>query len=236
MARPRILIMGGTSGIGLHAAKKLSEQYDVVIAGRRVVEVEPPIKYIGIDVLNERSVEGGFEELKTEGADLAGLVYSTGITTKRLSIEEFNYEEWQTLFNTNLTGAILCLKYAYPMLTAAKGRVVLLNSFAARTYSQFSGFQYTTSKAALTGLARQLAVDWAPDEILVNSLYPSMTKTPMLEENDDSEFLAKIESTIPLRRIASQNEVTAAIEFLLSSSNTYMTGCGLDLNGGLFLN
>ena len=117
----------------------------------------------------------------------------------------------------------------------SKGKVVIVSSFASRAYSQFSGFEYTVTKAGLSGLVKQLAVEWGSDKILINTIFPSMVKTPMLLENVDKEVLGSIESRIPLGRIAKPEEVSMAIEFLISDRNTYITGAGIDVNGGQFL-
>ncbi len=235
LSRSVFLIVGGTSGIGLHTAQRLSQKNKVFIAGRREI-FEPRCDFLAMDVLEEESICQAFEELENRSGSLDGIVYSAGIAAPRQSITELQVRDWERVFHTNVTGAMLCLKYGYPLLKKSQGKVVLVNSIAARDYSLFSGIQYTTSKAALTGLARQAAAEWAHDGILVNSIYPSMTRTPMLEKNVPQNKIDDIESEIPLRRIASQDEIAAAIEFLLSGENTYMTGCGIDLNGGQYFN
>ena len=81
----------------------------------------------------------------------------------------------------------------------------------------------------------QLAIEWASDGVLINTVFPSMVETPMLRENVESAVLEPIEKAIPLGRIARSVEVAAAIEFLISERNTYITGAGIDINGGQFL-
>ena len=82
---------------------------------------------------------------------------------------------------------------------------------------------------------RQLAVEWAKDEVLINAVFPSMVETPMLRSKADESVLRAVEKTIPLGRIAKPKEIASTIEFLISSKNTYMTGAGIDINGGQFL-
>jgi len=129
----------------------------------------------------------------------------------------------------------LTFKYAYRFLKDTKGKAVIVNSIASRTYSKFSGFEYTVTKAGLSGLVKQLAVDWAKDMVLINSINPSMVETPMLKENVNPDVLKLIENQIPLGRIAKPNEIAKVIEFLISDKNTYITGTGVDINGGQFL-
>ena len=111
----------------------------------------------------------------------------------------------------------------------------MVSSFAARTYSAFSGFEYTVSKAGLSGLVKQLAVEWAQDEILINSVFPSMVATPMLINNVKQTVLDAVEKGIPLGRIARPQDVVSTIEFLISEDNNYITGAGFDVNGGQYL-
>jgi NAD(P)-dependent dehydrogenase (short-subunit alcohol dehydrogenase family) len=223
-----ILVLGGTSGIGLDTVRYLkSKNYQVISAGRR--------KHAGsknIDVTDENSVKDFFSSL----SHLDGLVYSVGQTIPKKSILNFKLDEWNNLISVNLTGAILSLKYAYPFLRKSKGKVVIVNSIASRNFSAFSGFEYSSSKAALSGLVKQLSHDWLDDEIFINSVFPSATHTPMLDSVHDQNKIEDFKKSLPLKRLAETFDVARAIEFLLSPENHYMTGIGLDVNGGQYLN
>lgn len=227
-----IVIVGGTSGIGYETAKYLDFKGNRVLITGRNDPVDGKLEYQYLDVTNEKSVESFFQNINACSA----LVYSAGITTGKKSITLFDKNTFENIIDVNVTGLLLCLKYSYDFLKLSKGRVVVLNSFAARSFSQFSGVEYTISKTALTGLVKQLAVEFASDDVLINSVFPSMTATPMLMKNADKELLESVESNIPLKRIAQPIEIAKAIEFLLSDNNTYITGSGIDINGGQFLN
>ena len=225
------MIIGGTSGIGLETAKYLkSQKNEILIGGRNSVDED--LNYSFIDVTDENSIANFFENT----TQIKGLVYSTGISTKQSSIENFDKYIWRNIIDVNVTGALLTLKYAYKHLAINKGKIVIVNSIASRIYSAFSGVEYTMSKSALNGMVRQLSMDFVQDGVLINSIMPSMTATPMLLNNVPTEKLNNIENKIPIGRISKPIEVAKAIEFLLSDNNSYMTGCGLDLNGGQFLN
>ena len=129
----------------------------------------------------------------------------------------------------------MTFKHSYHLLKKAKGRAVVISSFASRTYSQFSGFEYTVTKTGLSGLVKQLAIEWASDGVLINTVFPSMVDTPMLRKNVSQSILESMENKIPLGRIAQPNEIPPVIEFLISDKNTYITGSGIDINGGQFL-
>lgn len=227
-----IIIIGGTSGIGLETAKYLqSKKYDILISGRNDKNIDK-LKYEYIDVSNDKSIQTFF----SKNRKIDGLIYSAGITTNKTNIANFDSLIYDDIMNVNVKGLLLCLKYSFESLKKYKTKIVVLNSLASRTFSKFSGVEYTISKSAISGLVKHLAIDFAKDGILINSIFPSMTETPMLLENVDKDILDKISQEIPLGRIAKPLEIAKAIEFLISKDNTYMTGCGLDLNGGQFLN
>ena len=87
----------------------------------------------------------------------------------------------------------------------------------------------------MSGLVRQLAIEWANDTVLINTIFPSMVETPMLSENVAPSVLESIKGEIPLGRIAKPKDIASGIEFLVSDKNTYITGSGIDINGGQFL-
>ena len=230
-----VVIIGGTSGIGLHAAQYLRDSgYDVLVGGRRKpVKNETGIIYSQIDVTSESSIKDFFYSIPFKKID--SFVYSAGITTAKKDIRDFDVSKYKSVHDVNLLGAILSLKYAYSLLKQANGKVVIVNSVASRTHSKFSGFEYTVTKSGLSGLVKQLAVEWAKDNVFINSIFPSMVNTPMLQENVEPSVLNAIENDIPLKRIAQSNDISSVIEFLISEKNTYITGAGIDVNGGQFL-
>ncbi len=232
-----VLLVGGTSGIGLETAKWLVDRsYRVFIAGRHDPTVDPSLEFLQMDVLDSDSVRACFEKLETRADHLHGLVYCSGVTLPKRQIEDFDLNEWKVLIHTNLTGAILCLKYAYPLLRAVKGKVVIINSLASRQYSKLSGFEYTASKAALSGVVRQLSIEWAADGVLINSVFPGMADTAMVRDNVDPQDLAAVLADTPLKRLAPLGQIARSVEFLISPKNTDITGCGIDVSGGQFLN
>ena len=225
-----IAIIGGSSGIGLQTADLLVKKgFNVLIGSRNKIQSKFNQKFI--DVTKEKTISKFFGDIKS----LNGLIFSVGVTLPKSDIRNFNKKKYESLMLTNVTGALISIKYAYEKLKTSKGKIVIVNSVAARNFSQFSGFEYTISKSALSGLVRQLSIDFAEDGVLINSVFPSMTGTKLLYQNVDIDKLRKIEDKIPLKRIAQPEEIAKVIHFLVSSENTYITGSGLDINGGQFL-
>lgn len=230
-----ILIIGGTSGIGLETANYLLDKdYKVIICGRRNFKSAELIS-INVDIKSDESVQSLFHDIQKTYGDINGLVFSAGITSPKKSIEDFDEKIWYDVFDTNVTGLLRVLKYFFPSLEKTKGKVAVINSLAARSCSQFSGIEYTASKAALSGLVRQLSIEWSNQGVFINSVFPSMTLTPMLKENLDIEAINKLNEELPLKKLADPFDTARAIEFLISNENNYMTGSGIDVSGGQFL-
>ncbi len=230
-----VLIIGGTSGIGLETANYLfGKGYKVVVSGRREFKSRS-INFVKSDIKSDQSVIELYNKIKNNYGDVNAIVYSAGITSKKKSIKDFDESSFYDLINTNVTGLLRVLKHFYISLKASKGRVAVVNSIAGKRYSKISGIEYTISKAALTGLVRQLSLEWVDDGILINSVFPSMTLTPMLIDNLTIEELQELSKKVPLNKLAETFDVARAIEFLISSENKYMTGSGIDISGGQVL-
>ena len=230
-----VLIIGGTSGIGLETANYLlKNDYKVIVCGRRDVKSTELIS-INADIKSDESIQDLYNKIQRKYGNINALVFSAGITTPKKSIEDFDEKIWHDVFDTNVTGLLRVLKYFFPSLKKTKGKVAIINSIAARSYSQFSGLEYTISKAALSGLVRQLAFEWINYGIFINSVFPSMTLTPMLKENLGIDGIQKLNEELPLKKLATPFDTARAIEFLISNKNKYITGSGIDVSGGQFL-
>jgi NAD(P)-dependent dehydrogenase (short-subunit alcohol dehydrogenase family) len=232
-----VLIVGGTSGIGLDTANYLASdnQYKVVVCGLEIIESENFVS-IKTDIRSTASVQALYDEVKSKYGNIYALVHCAGITTKIKPIDQFDDTMWNDIINTNVTGFLRVIKNFHKSLKETMGKVVVVNSIAGKTYSKYSGFEYTASKAALSGIVRQLAMEWSEDGILINSVFPSMTLTPMLSNALSEEEIKSIAEELPLRKLAKPIDIARAIEFLISKENHYTTGSGIDISGGLFLN
>ena len=82
----------------------------------------------------------------------------------------------------------------------------------------------------------QLSIEWAGEGVLINSVFPGTTDTAMVRDNVNPKDLIALLATTPLERLTPLAEIARAVEFLISPDNTYITGCGMDVSGGQFLN
>jgi 2-dehydro-3-deoxy-D-gluconate 5-dehydrogenase len=230
------IVVGGTSGIGLATANYLKDIGNNVIVGSRKETDACSHKYIPVDVTSDFSVKEFYKIIESTENAIDGFVYSVGITTKKKSIREFDVDVWREIIDVNVTGLLRLLKVFYPLLSHYSSRVVIVNSIAARKYSDYSSFEYTASKCALSGIVRQLAIEWKEERIMINSVFPSMTLTPMLNQQLGGDKVSELSKTLPLRKLAPTLDTARAIEFLLNPNNQYITGSGIDISGGLYLN
>jgi NAD(P)-dependent dehydrogenase (short-subunit alcohol dehydrogenase family) len=147
--------------------------------------------------------------------------------------------DWDRVLDVNLKGVFLVSKYAIPHLIANGGGTVINTSSTAGVRAFRRQAAYDASKAGVVLLSRQMAVDYAPDNVRVNYLVPGLVDTAQsrgaiaaLGNQVDAETLWD-EVTGPLGRVGSADEIAAAALFLASDDASYMTGAGLVIDGGL---
>jgi NAD(P)-dependent dehydrogenase (short-subunit alcohol dehydrogenase family) len=142
-------------------------------------------------------------------------------------------EEWNTLLTVNLTGYLLCAQAFRPQMLGRGGAIVSIASIAASNPQPRSG-AYSPSKAAVAMLSRQLALEWGPDGIRSNIVSPGLVRTPMSEPFYQAPGVAeKRAAMVPLRRVATPQDMADAVLFLCSPRASYITGAEILVDGGL---
>ena len=151
--------------------------------------------------------------------------------------EEYTIDDWNSISETNLRGAFLCTKYAYPFLKKTRGCIVNISSVQGfANEPQISA--YAASKAGLLGLTRGMALDFAADGVRVNVVCPGAIRSGMMEpfikdQPDPEEAVKAIGRTIPLGRVGQPEDIAQAVYFLASPAASYITGAALVVDGGL---
>jgi NAD(P)-dependent dehydrogenase (short-subunit alcohol dehydrogenase family) len=247
------LVIGGTSGIGLAAALELARQgARVAVHGLDEADAERAAALIreqGSDALavhgpidDERTAIRCVEQAIAAFGRVDSLVSSAGIQ-RYGDVTTTTRDTWDEVFAVNVTGAFLVARHALPHLReSANGSVVIVASVQASA-AQANVAAYSASKGALVALARSMAVDEAPFGVRVNSVSPGSVDTPMLRASaalfsDGSadgveSTLANWGTSHALGRIATAEEVAAAISFLASPRASFITGVDLRVDGGL---
>jgi 3-oxoacyl-[acyl-carrier protein] reductase len=151
-------------------------------------------------------------------------------------LESYSESEWSRTLRVNMTGPFLCAKeFVRRVLAAGRGgRIVNIASQAAFLGSTSGHLPYDASKGGLISLTRALARELAPKGILVNAVAPGLVRTEMVDrvlKTGEAKYLERI----PLRRIATPEEISRVVVFLASGAASYITGATIDLSGGMLM-
>jgi NAD(P)-dependent dehydrogenase (short-subunit alcohol dehydrogenase family) len=182
------------------------------------------------DVANEEQVRAIERMVLARFGTVHILVNNAGINLRR-PVEEFTLDEWRRVMDTNVTGAFLmCRSFVPAMKGQGYGRIVNLSSIMSHV-SLPQRSAYATSKTALLGLTRTLALELAADAITVNGISPGPFDTEMNESLTD-EARAQFVAGVPLGRWGKVEEVGALAVFLCSDEAGFITGTDIIIDGG----
>jgi 3-oxoacyl-[acyl-carrier protein] reductase len=222
-----ILIIGGSSGIGLALAEQLAPHNKVFIASRSGDAVQHlDIQHISYDATQDDLDTSQLPE------ELHGFIYCPGSINLR-PFKGLKLEAFQSDFEVNLLGAVRSLKSVLSHLSASgNAAVVLYSTVAVQTGMPFHS-SVAASKGAIEGLTRSLAAEFAP-KIRVNAIAPSLVDTPLASKFLNNEAkMDKANERHPLGRVGSAKEIAQATTFLLGEESSWMTGRVLQLDGGI---
>lgn len=240
-----ILLIGGTSGIGLTCALQvLQAGANLTVLSRSATYNEElkdirsnyhtQLTCLDIDISDPSSIANFFnDKLKYNNpSKFNGVIVCSGITMIHENITDITQSKYNEVFNTNTLGPLLFLIHSQPWLEY-NSSVVLVSSIASKSPSKASCL-YSASKAALDSLATSFADAWSPYQIRVNSILPGITDTPLLNKlGDREEIIKEFSSNIPLKRVASTDEISNLILFLISPLSSYITGQNIIVDGGI---
>lgn len=222
-----ILIIGGSSGIGLALAEQLAPHNKVFIASRSGDAVQHlDIQHISYDATQDDLDTSQLPE------ELHGFIYCPGSINLR-PFKGLKLEAFQSDFEVNVLGAVRSLKSVLSHLSVSgNAAVVLYSTVAVQTGMPFHS-SVAASKGAVEGLTRSLAAEFAP-KIRVNAIAPSLVDTPLASKFLNNEAkMDKANERHPLGRVGSAKEIAQATTFLLGEESSWMTGRVLQLDGGI---
>lgn len=238
--RRTMLLTGASRGIGHATVKRFSAAgWRVISCSRQPFPENCPWEmgeqdHIQVDLANADNTRLAIAEIKRrlEGGRLDALVNNAGISPKgeggeRLGTLNTELEDWQRVFQVNFFAPMMLARGLMDELKAAKGSIVNVTSIAGSRVHPFAGAAYATSKAALAGLTREMASDFGPFGIRVNSISPGEIDTSILSPGTE-----KIVEQIPMRRLGTPEEVAKAIYFLCTDQSSYVHGAEIHINGG----
>ena len=230
-ASKNILIVGASSGIGLATAQLLSGLGATLFTASR--HLSPELEALNTNYLPydaTQPIGAAFDALPDT---LHGVVYCPG-SIKLRPFERIPVEDFQGDFDINVLGAVRVLQATIKRLKKAGGAsVVLFSTVAADTGMSFHT-SIATAKAAVEGLTRALAAEYAASNVRVNCIAPSLTNTPLAAALLNSP--EKVEAggkRHPLQRIGQPEDLAYTASFLLSDHSSFVTGQTMAVDGGM---
>lgn len=237
-----VLITGATRGIGKSIADLLKTcNANLILTGTNRNEIDrlndnlkehknSTITYLQVDFSNEQSIQSFLEELdKYDQIDVC--INNAGVN----KIDDFidaTYDDFKWLSDININAPFQILKVVGPKMIANEyGRVINIASIWS-VVTRPGRSMYSTSKNAIIGLTKTLAVEWASKNIMVNAISPGFTLTELTKNTNTEDQLKAISDIIPAKRIADPIEMARVVAFLSSDLNTYLTGQNITIDGG----
>ncbi|MGH2617055.1 MAG: 3-oxoacyl-[acyl-carrier-protein] reductase [Thermomicrobiales bacterium] len=239
------VITGGTRGIGLAVAKRLTaDGYDVLLTYKGDADAAEAatdeltgsgrrIEAIAADISTADGAGAAIEAAMQRLGSLDVLVNNAGITRDTL-LMRMNEDDWDDVLTTNLKGAFLTSKAAIrPMLRQRSGRIVNISSVVGQVGNAGQA-NYAAAKAGLIGFTKSLAKEVGSRGITVNAIAPGFIATRMTD-GLPVEAKATILERTPLGRFGSPEDVAGAVAFLVGPDASFITGHTLTVDGGLFM-
>ncbi len=233
MSEPRsVLVTGANQGIGASIAARFVAQGDKVSTIYHSGQ-EPAEGILGIvgDVTNTETVEAAFKTIEAQNGPVEVLVANAGITRDQLLLRMTD-AEFDSVLAVNLGGAFKCVRRASKsMIRLRRGRIVLIGSVVA-LYGTAGQVNYSSSKAALVGMARSITRELGARGITANVVAPGFIDTAMTaalpQERQDA-----YKAAIPAGRFAQPDEVAGVVQFLAGPDAGYISGAVIPVDGGL---
>jgi gluconate 5-dehydrogenase len=245
------VVTGGSRGLGRAMARGLAEAgADLVLVGREADALEAAraelaalgrwVAVVAGDVSTPAGAGAACRQVLSLNRPLDVLVNNVGGRRVDLPTEQMPLDQWQQLFDLNLTSALVCCQQLCAgMLDRRRGAVINVTSIAGPsvTIPGIGGRHYETAKAALTGLTRALAADWALRGVRVNAIAPGgfLTDPNRHWFTEKPEFRTAFESRIPMARLGEPDELAPTAVFLASDAASYVTGATVYVDGGYTL-
>jgi NAD(P)-dependent dehydrogenase (short-subunit alcohol dehydrogenase family) len=241
------LVTGATSGIGSATALGFAKAgAKVVLSGRREREGQSVVRqiqelggtamFVRTDVADENSVRSLCATIKQHYGALHAVFSNAGIEGQvgPLTAEQ-TCENFHQVFDINVLGVLLTMKYCIPLLLSSGGGAIVNNASVAGMVGMPGVAVYVASKHAVLGLTRSTALEYATQGIRVNCVSPAAIETEMYERfvtasgEGAREYMKSIH---PVGRIGTAQEVADAVLFLCSAKSSFLTGVNLPVDGG----
>lgn len=242
-----VLVTGATGGLGraiaqamaAHGARVLVSDMDAAAAEALATELSAhgqPCAALAADLSQADQADALVGRAIGCFGRLDVLVCNAGVQGPAGPMGEVTDDDWERVMRINLRSAMALTRHAAPHMAAnGGGSVVLMASIAGLRGNQTIGL-YGLSKAALAQLGRNLAVEWGPQGVRVNTISPGLIRTPLsVGLLDNAAFMARRLAATPLRRVGQPHEVAGVAVMLASAAGGFITGQNIVVDGGTLI-
>ena len=236
----KILVTGATGGIGKALVQKfVSLEGNVLATGTKTEKLDalkkefPNINILKFDISDHSKIEEFIENVASQLVGLDILVNNAGINMDNLSLR-MKDDEWKKVIDLNVGSTFFLCKYGIKkMLKNKYGRIVNITSVVGHT-GNLGQSNYAASKAAIVGMSKSLAIEYAKKNITINCVSPGFIQTKMTDGIVES-IKAVLTSRIPMAKLGKGEDVANTVAFLSSDAASYITGQTIHVNGGMYM-
>ena len=236
----KILVTGATGGIGKALVQKfVSLEGNVLATGTKTEKLDslkkefPSINVLKFDISDHSKIEDFIENVSSQLVGLDILVNNAGINMDNLSLR-MKDDEWKKVIDLNLGSTFFLCKYGIKkMLKNKYGRIVNITSIVGHT-GNLGQSNYAASKAAIVGMSKSLAIEYAKKNITINCVSPGFIQSKMTDGIIES-IKAVLTARIPMARLGKGEDVANTVAFLSSDAASYITGQTIHVNGGMYM-
>jgi NAD(P)-dependent dehydrogenase (short-subunit alcohol dehydrogenase family) len=245
MSSPVVLITGALTGIGRAAAIIFAQEgARVVVSGRRDKQGQELVEelqglgaeaiFVRTDVRNEEDVRNVVAETVKSFGRLDIAINNAGTEGLPGLVTDQTAESYAATFDTNVMGVLLSMKYELRVMLPQRSGSIVNVSSAYGSVGAAGASVYVASKHAVEGLTKSAALEVAGTGVRVNVVAPGTTDTGMLTRfTNTDENKAALVSTVPVKRLATSEEIAHVIAFVASANASYMTGASIPVDGGM---
>jgi NAD(P)-dependent dehydrogenase (short-subunit alcohol dehydrogenase family) len=238
-----VIITGSTFGIGKSAAIAFAQRGAKVVLSdwkqdedtlSTIIENGGDAIFVKCDVSAENDVKNLVAETIAKYGRLDFAFNNAGIEGTPAPVTECSNDNWDKTININLKGVWYCMKYQIPEMLKVGGGVIVNNASIAGLVG-FGGVPaYVASKHAVVGLTKNVALDYAKQNIRVNAVCPGVIHTPMVDRftGQDPKVLEQLVAAKPMGRVGQPEEIAETVVFLCSNAASFITGQAIAIDGG----